>query len=85
MRVVAAILLCIVFPGWASAQKSFGAMTKELYQLRLEYHQLVNGPDAKSRRITFDELVQVLDKIVDLKNRMRRSNCKIPPRPHVFE
>ncbi len=85
MKVVASLLLCVVFPGWVSAQKSCGAMTKELHRLRVEYHQTVNSPDAKMRRVGFDELAEILDKIVDLKNEMRKTNCKIPPRPKTFE
>jgi hypothetical protein len=84
MRFVAALLLCITFPGWVCAQKGCRTLTKELYQLRLQYHRLVNNRDAKTRA-GFDELVEVLDKIVDLKNQMRKSNCEIPLRPKKFE
>lgn len=84
MRFVAVLLLCIAFPGWVSAQKGCRAMTKELYQLRLQYHRVVSDRDAKTRP-GFDELVEILDKIVDLKNQMRKTNCDIPLRPKKFD
>jgi hypothetical protein len=57
-----------------------GEMTKRLARLRLEYHQYVSNPQKKDGEPTFDGLVEVLDKIVDLKAEMQKVNCKIPPR-----
>ncbi|MBI5249885.1 MAG: hypothetical protein HY912_10360 [Desulfomonile tiedjei] len=56
-------------------------MTKELQALRLEYRSYAKGSSGKTAGTSFDGLVQVLDKIVELKNAMRKADCKIPPRP----
>jgi len=57
------------------------SLTKQLARLRTEYQRYVNGPDLKPDGSGFDELAELVDKIVDLKAEMRKSNCKIPPRP----
>lgn len=56
-------------------------MKKELVQLRTEYHEYVTtGKAGKSDGVQFDKLVEILDRIIDLKRQMRESNCKIPNR-----
>jgi hypothetical protein len=57
-------------------------MAKELQKVRREYHEFVNHPTLEKGDLTFDEITARLDKIVDLKNKMRKAACKkIPPRP----
>ena len=74
-----ALALIICLPSWSFA-KSCGAMTKELEQLREEYRTYANSTSTKSDAVTFEGLCEILDKIVELKNAMRKSSCKIPPR-----
>jgi len=64
---------------------SCGEMTKKLGRLRLEYHHYVTNPQKKANDFTFDGLVEILDKIVELKAEMQKTNCKIPPRPKSFQ
>jgi hypothetical protein len=61
------------------------SLTKQLARLRLEYYHYVNGPDLKPDGSGFDELAEILDKIVDVIADMRKSNCKISPRPKSFD
>ncbi len=56
-----------------------GSATKELAKLRNQY-RLQAGVSSNERRSSFDDLMKILDKIVALKEEMRKSNCKIPPR-----
>jgi len=79
------LLICVCLllsgaPAFAASSKSCAAMTRDLARLRTEYHAYVTSPAAKDGGITFDDLTQVVDKIVDLKNDMRKAGCKIRPR-----
>jgi len=76
-----ALVLIITLPSSTFA-KSCGAMTKELEQLRAEYREYANSGATKSNPVTFDGLCEILDKIVELKNAIRKScpKIKIPPR-----
>ncbi len=74
-----ALVFIIILPS-ATFAKSCGAMTKELEQLREEYRTYANSVSAKSDAVTFEGLCEILDKIVELKNVMNKSRCKIPPR-----
>jgi hypothetical protein len=74
-----ALVFLMILPSPTFA-KSCGAMTKELEQLRAEYREYANGTSTKSDAVTFEGLCGILDKIVELKNAMRKSNCKPPPR-----
>jgi hypothetical protein len=81
MKIVWALVLLMTATVDVAAAKSCAAMTQDLARLRQEYHQYVNGKSKDSAEITFDGLVTILDKIVDLKNEMRKLNkCPIPPR-----
>ena len=76
------LALIISLPSWSLAAKSCGKMTKELEALRGEYREYANGRLTKSDSVTFEGLCEILDKIVELKNAIRKScpNTKIPPR-----
>ncbi len=74
-----ALVFLIILPS-SSFAKSCGAMTKELEHLRAEYREYANGTSIKSDPVTFEGLCEILDKIVELKNAMRKSDCKISPR-----
>jgi predicted phosphohydrolase len=50
-------------------------MRKELTELRLEYHDFAKGNHDTWSEITFKRLCEILDEIVQLKQRMRESNC----------
>lgn len=81
-----ALVLLIILPSSTFA-KSCGAMTKELEQLRAEYREYAHGGSTKSGAVTFEGLCEVLDKIVELKNAIRKScpKTKIPPgKPKVW-
>lgn len=78
------ILTCAVL--WAlplrAEAESCRQMAKELQKLRREYHELVNHPTLEKGDLSFEEITERLDKIVELKNKMRKAACKkIPPRP----
>lgn len=62
-------------PAWAL---DCGRSTKELARLRAEYKEY--AAQTTKSGVTFDGLVEILDKIVLLKSEMRKANCKIPPR-----
>jgi len=76
---LATLLLLLLLPCAVEA-KSCPQFNKELAALRLEYETYANSPSAKSGGITFEGLVEILDKIVDLETEMRKANCKVPPR-----
>lgn len=74
-------------PVWPAGPKTCRGMTQELAVLRNEYRNYVTGqplsagnPHHVSKDITFEGLAEILDKIVAVKNAMRKQNCKIPPR-----
>ncbi len=73
------LVSALLFPSVTFA-KSCAAMTRELEQLRLEYQTYARSPSARSGAVTFEQLAGILDKIVELKAAMRKSNCKIPGR-----
>jgi hypothetical protein len=75
----AALALFLLLPCTVTA-KSCPQFNKELADLRVEYQTYANSPSAKSGGITFDGLVEILDKIVALEIEMRKANCKVPPR-----
>jgi hypothetical protein len=76
---VTVVLICLLYP-CAAAAKSCPQFNKELAALRLEYETYANSPSGKSGGITFDGLVEILDKIVALETQMRKAECKVPPR-----
>jgi len=83
--ILVVLLGLLTLPDGAAQAESCGQMTKRLSRLRLEYHHYVTNPQKKADDFTFDGLVEILDKIVDLKAEMQKSNCKIPPRPKGFQ
>ncbi len=80
MKIIAAVLVLLLLPPSAVVAKSCPQFNKELAELRLEYQTYANSPSAKSGGITFDGLVEILDKIVVLETEMRKASCKVPPR-----
>jgi hypothetical protein len=74
-----AILLILLFP-YGAAGAGCASMTKELQALRLEYRTHTAGASGGSVETSFDSLVKILDRIVEIKSAMRKANCKIPPR-----
>jgi hypothetical protein len=80
MRIVWAFVLLVIVMVDPVAAKSCAALTQELARMRQEYHDYASGKSKTSGEVTFDGLVAILDKIVALKNEMRKSDCKIPPR-----
>lgn len=75
----AALVLFLLLPCLATA-KGCPQFNKELAKLRLEYETYANSPSAKTGGVTFDGLVEILDKIVALETEMRKASCKVPPR-----
>jgi len=74
-------LLLILFVPYGAAGAGCPAMAKELQALRLEYHAYSTAASGRSGGTTFDDLTKILDRIVELKNAMRKAGCpKIPPR-----
>lgn len=74
-----------IFVGSAAQAASCGEMTRRLARLRLQYHEYAGNAQGKSGEVTFEGLVEILDKIVHLKDEMRKMNCKVPPRPTDYK
>ncbi len=74
-----AVLFILFFPHGATGA-GCASMTKELQALRLEYRTHTTGVSGRSAETSFDGLVKILDRIVEIKSAMRKANCKIPPR-----
>jgi hypothetical protein len=80
MNIAVKVLALFLLLPCAAAAKSCPQFNKELVELRLAYQTYANSPSAKSGGVTFDGLVEILDKIVALESEMRKANCKVPPR-----
>ncbi len=80
LKLLPTILISTLVCPTVTFAKSCAAMTKELEQLRLESQTYARSPSARSGGVTFEQLAEILDKIVELKAVMRKSNCKIPER-----
>ena len=74
-----ALVFLVILPA-STCAKSCAAMTRELGQLRDDYRTYAGSASTKSDAVTFDGLCEILDKIVELKNVMQKSGCKVPPR-----
>ena len=75
-KIIIVLLLSLVCPGPAMAVRpDCKKMRKELTELRLEYHDFAKGNHDTWSDITFKRLCEILDEIVQLKQRMRESNC----------
>lgn len=80
----ACLIVCLLIPG-AAVASGCPKLAKDLVRLRKEYHELVSNPKPDGNPLTFEEVVAKLDEIVDLKHKMRKSDCKIPARPKPWE
>jgi len=60
-------------------------LEKDLARLRQEYREFVSSPKKDGNTLSFEEIASRLDKIVEIKNEMRKKGCKIPPRPKPWE
>jgi hypothetical protein len=60
-------------------------LEKDLALLRKEFREFVSTPKKDGSAKTFEEVAAKLDKIVDIKNEMRKKGCKIPHRPKPWE
>lgn len=75
----AAVLIAAACP--ALAARTCAAMKRELSQLRREYHHYATAKgDGSGEAAKFDKLVEILDKIVEIKREMTAEKCQIPPR-----
>lgn len=73
--------LLFIFPFQVKAENCTD-MAKQLQGLRREYHEYVTHPTLEKGDLTFEGITARLDKIVELKKKMRKASCKkIPPRP----
>jgi hypothetical protein len=75
---ICALLMLVPESAWP---RSCASMNMELRRLRLEYHKNATTMTQTKGALTFEDLVSILDRIVELKNDMREADCKIPPRP----
>lgn len=95
LRIVGPALAAVLALQAAVVARPCWKMTKELSELRLEYHLYATGQEqdigptqdtrdtqdiGQSSEVTFDRLTEMLDKIIDLKREMRKAGCKIRPR-----
>jgi len=60
-------------------------LEKDLALTRKEFREFVSTPKKDGTSKTFEEVAAKLDKIVDIKNAMRKNGCKIPPRPKPWD
>ncbi|MFH1116892.1 MAG: hypothetical protein V1792_23495 [Pseudomonadota bacterium] len=60
-------------------------LEKDLARLRKEFHRFASTSGKDGTSITFEDIAEKLDKIVDIKNEMRKKGCKIPPRTKPWE
>jgi DNA repair ATPase RecN len=63
-----------------AARKPCWELKKELTELRVQYHEYATGLSDELEEVTFDRLAEMVDRIVELKRIMRKSNCKIRSR-----
>jgi hypothetical protein len=73
------LIATLVIPGTIQAQTCW-EMTRDLAKLRQKYVDYVHWTVDDSETVTFEGLVAILDEIIEMKNKMRAENCKIPPR-----
>lgn len=73
-------VLFILFLPYGAAGAGCASMAKELQALRLEYHTYATGASGQSGGISFEGLTRILDRIIELKNAMRKNCPKVPPR-----
>jgi hypothetical protein len=85
--IVGFLLVTLMFPSLAAAAAAgCPALKKQLARLRMEYQSYATSSELKPDGAGFDELAEILDKIVDVKAQMRKiPNCKIPPRPKSYD
>jgi hypothetical protein len=84
-RVLTTMSVLLMLLAQAVYAESCPAMARKLDRLRLEYHEYVSNRPPTAGEPDFDELTEKLDEIVELKNAMRKANCrKIPDRPKDF-
>lgn len=73
---VIVVLLSLICAASANAVRpDCKKMREELTELRLEYHDFAKGNHDTWSEITFKRVCEILDEIVQLKQRMRESNC----------
>lgn len=77
MKLVLAAFLVVAANSSAWTADCAG-LVKELNRLRSEYKE--HAAKTGKADASFDNLAEILDKIVKLKAEMRKSECKIPPR-----
>ena len=82
--VISCLLMWCAFAGAVTA-KSCSAMQKELAELRAEYQDYATVEGPKREGVKFDKLVEILDKIIELKRTMTAAQCPIPPRKRSAE
>ncbi len=85
MRSVLLWLIILVTIPAVPAVSDCTKMERDLARLRKEFHEFVSAPKKDGTTITFDEIADKLDKIVDIKSEMRKEGCKIPPRIRPWE
>lgn len=75
-------ILVLIWTGgaWSESPTTCAQMGRELARLRQAYHDYAREDAQGQRNVSFDILAEMLDEIVALKRRMRKSNCKVPPR-----
>jgi hypothetical protein len=74
----ALLLLVTVFSGAVYAS-GCPELTRKVTKLKEEYRSLAHNPTPGSKGVSFDELADLLDKIIALKAEMRKAKCRIPP------
>lgn len=80
VMIVAFVLAILPGVTWG---KSCSKATRDLERLRQDYHKYATSASAQGMPVTFDGLVAILDKIIDLKREMEKLNCPVPPRNNV--
>lgn len=68
-----------------SAASDCAKLEKDLAVARKEFRDFVSTPKKDGTGKAFEDVAAKLDKIVDVKNAMRKNGCKIPPRPKPWD
>ncbi len=89
-RLCVVTMICVVMvlpaiPAFADDKPSCPEMTKQLSDLRRQYVDYVHWRTDESKQVTFAGVTKLLDKILALKDKMRKANCGIRTRKSDLE
>lgn len=75
-----AIILCLATGAAAAPKTQCAEMRKELARLRIEYKRYASGAIPYTGEVQFETIAQMIDEIIELKRKLRKSDCDVPSR-----